>query len=128
MVPTTPETPEAVACVNVVVLRGCTSAPAETKRLPSGGRLVTLSLRVPGPSGRATSVPVAIWDPPAWLSDVDMDEPLVVVGRLQRRFFRNAGATASRVEVVAALVGRGGDRRRLAAAERRARDALLGLG
>jgi hypothetical protein len=68
-----------------------------------------------------------VWEPPAWLSEVDVDDPLVVVGRLQRRFFQANGATASRVEVVATLVGRGSDRRRLAAAERRASDALAGL-
>jgi len=119
--------PGAVPGVNLVVLRGVASAPPETKRLPSGGHLATLSVRVPGPGEHATSVPVAVWDPPAWLMETDVDDPLVVVGRLHRRFFQAGGATASRVEVVAALVGRGGDRRRLAAAERRATDALVGL-
>ena len=125
--PATVVTLDAVPGVNLVVLRGAASAPAETRRLPSGGLLATLSVRVPGPAEHATSVPVAVWDPPAWLSDVDVDDPIVVVGRLQRRFFQAGGATASRVEVVATLVGRGADRRRLAAAERRAHDALVGL-
>jgi single-strand DNA-binding protein len=119
---------DTVVGVNLVVLRGHASAPPEEKLLPSGGRLATLSVRVPGPGAHATSVPVAVWEPAAWLSEIDVDDPLVVVGRLQRRFFQAGGATASRVEVVAALVGRGGDRRRLAAAERRAFDALTGLG
>jgi single-strand DNA-binding protein len=121
-------TPDACISVNLVVLRGVASAPPETRRLPSGGRLATLSVRVPGPGEHATSVPVALWDPPAWLSEVDVDDPLVVVGRLHRRFFQAGGATASRVEVVATLIGRGRDRRRLATAERRALDALEGLG
>jgi hypothetical protein len=116
-----------VAGVNLVVLRGVASAPPEERRLPSGGHLLTFSVRVPGPGPHATSVPVAVWEPAAWLSEIDVDDPLVVVGRLQRRFFQAAGATASRVEVVATLVGRGGDRRRLAAAARRAVDALSGL-
>jgi hypothetical protein len=113
--------------VNLVVLRGLASAPPTTKELPSGTRLVTLSLRVPGPHEHATSAPVVLWDPPAWVCDVTVDEPLVIVGALQRRFFQSGGGTGTRVEVVAALVGRGGDRRRLAAAERRAQDALGGL-
>jgi len=126
--PATSAAADAGPGVNLVVLRGRASAPPETKRLPSGERLATLSVRVPGPHDHATSVPVAVWDPPAWLCAVDVDDPLVVVGRLQRRFFQRAGATSSRVEVVAALVGRGSDPRRLAAAERRACDALADLG
>jgi hypothetical protein len=119
--------PDAAPGLNLVVLRGTASAPSETRRLPSGARLATFSLRVPGPGEHATSVPVVLWDPPAWLSEVDVDDPLVVVGHLQRRFFQASGATASRVEVVATLVGRGRDRRRLAAAARRAHDSLTAL-
>ena len=120
-------TVDALPGVNLVVLRGSASGPPEARTLPSGQRLLSISVRVPGPDAHHTSVPVAVRDAPAWLSDVDVDDPLVVVGRLQRRFFQAAGATASRVEVVAALVGRGGDRRRLASAERRALDALADL-
>jgi hypothetical protein len=125
--PATVPSADPIPGVNLVVLRGVASGPPDTRRLPSGGRLGTLAVRVPGPADHATSVPVAVWEPPAWLSEVDVDDPLVVVGRLQRRFFQANGATASRVEVVATLVGRGSDRRRLAAAERRASDALAGL-
>jgi hypothetical protein len=120
-------TVDALPGVNLVVLRGSASGPPDARTLASGQRLLTFSVRVPGPDAHATSVPVAVREAPAWLSDVDVDDPLVVVGRLQRRFFQAAGATASRVEVVAALVGRGGDRRRLASAERRALDALADL-
>ena len=48
----------------------------------------------------------------------------MVVGAVRRRFFRAGGATASRVEVEAAVVARAGDRRRTAAARRKA-EALL---
>jgi single-stranded DNA-binding protein len=110
----------AVAAVNLVVLRGAASAPPEVRTLPSGRRLATLSVRVPGPDAAATSVPVAVWDPAAWVEAIDGDDALVVVGRLHRRFYRAAGGTGARVEVVASLVGRGSDRRRVDAAERRA--------
>jgi hypothetical protein len=65
------------------------SAPAEVRTLQSGRGLATLSVRVHGPATPtagdhdrqpATSVPVAVWDPPAWVDDVDVDAPLVVVG------------------------------------------------
>jgi hypothetical protein len=123
---------DAPPAVNLVVLRGTASAPAEHRTLESGATLATLSVRVPGPptdgQEHATSVPVAVWDPPAWLDDVDVDDPLVVVGRLQRRFFRTPAGTGARVEVVASLIGRGSDRRRVDAAERRALAELDGLG
>jgi hypothetical protein len=125
--PSKPADPDDVPAVNVVVLRGRTSAPPVRRRLRSGAELTTFSLRVPGPADAATSVPVAVWEPPGWLDEIDTDDPLVVVGRLQRRFFQTGGAPGVRVEVVATLVGRGRDRRRLAAAERQANDALAGL-
>ncbi len=130
-----PQTDE-TGTVNLVVLRGVASVPAEHRTLRSGRRLATLAVRVPGPpdptaakEGRqpATSVPVAMWDPPAWIDAVDVDDPLVVVGHLHRRFYRTDGGTGARVEVVASLIGRGRDRRRVEAAERRALAALEGL-
>jgi single-strand DNA-binding protein len=138
----TPDLPTVnVPTVNLVVLRGVASAPAEHRTLQSGRALATLSVRVPAPphpeasksgatkDGRAqaTSVPVAVWDPPAWIDGIDVDDPLVVVGRLHRRFYRTGGGTGARVEVVASLIARGSDRRRLDAAERRALAALEGL-
>ncbi len=113
--------------VNLVVLRGQASAPAVTRTLPSGRTLTTLSVRVRGPEAHATSVPVAVWDPPAWVHEVDLDDALVVVGRLHRRFFRADAGTGARVEVVASLIGRGSDRRRVDAAERRALAELADL-
>ena len=122
--------------VNLVVLRGVASAPAEVRTLQSGASLATLSVRVHGPAAptggdrerqAATSVPVAVWDPSPWVGDVDVDDPLVVVGRLHRRFYRTDGGTGARVEVVASLIGRGTDRRRVDAAERRALAELANL-
>lgn len=111
--------------LNLVVLRGATSGPATLRTLPSGRRLAAVALRVPGPAARATSVPVAVWEPPDWVGDLEAGVDLVVVGTLHRRFFRDGrGQTASRVEVEAATIGRGGDRRRRRAATRRARRAL----
>lgn len=119
-----------VPTANLVVLRGVTSAPPEVRTLTSGRRIATLSLRVHALDPGLTSVPVAVREPPAWVEDLDEGAPLVVVGALRRRFFKTAtGATGARVEVEARVVGRGGDRRRLETARRRADEELdEGLG
>ena len=113
--------------LNLGVLCGPATAP-ETRVLPSGARLVTFALRCPGGDDRATSVPVTMWNPPAWLETLEAEEVLVVVGRFRRRFFQRPGGVGSRVEVEADVVGRARDRRRVDAALRRARAALEALG
>ena len=114
--------------VNLVVLRGVASGPPELRRLTSGRRLATLSVRVHALDPGATSVPVSVREPPAWVEELDEGDPLVVVGTLRRRFFRTAsGATGARVEVEARVVGRGTDRRRRDSARRRAEEELDGL-
>ena len=114
--------------VNLVVLRGVASGPPEVRKLKSGARIATLSVRVHALDPGATSVPVAVREPPAWVEDLDEGDPLVVVGALRRRFFRTAtGSTGARVEVEARVVGRGSDRRRLDSARRRADEELDGL-
>jgi hypothetical protein len=125
----TPATTDAeVPTANLVVLRGVASAPPELRTLTSGRRIATLSVRVHALDPGFTSVPVAVREPPAWVEDLDEGAPLVVVGALRRRFFKTAsGATGARVEVEARLVGRGGDRRRLETARRRAEEELEGL-
>ena len=91
--------------VNVSVLCGACSGPPEIRVLESGSRLATLALRCPSGDDRATSVPVTVWDPPAWLETVAAGDRLVVVGRLRRRFFQRPGGVGSRVDVEAELVG-----------------------
>ena len=107
--------------LNLSVLRGSCSAPPEVRVLESGSRLATFALRCPtSDPGRATSVPVTVWDPPAWLESVATGDDLIVVGRLRRRFYQRPGGLGSRVDVEAELVGRARDRRRVDAALRRA--------
>jgi hypothetical protein len=126
--PTTTIDADVDPTVNLVVLRGVASGPPELRRLTSGRRLATLSVRVHALDPGATSVPVSVREPPSWVEDLDEGDPLVVVGMLRRRFFRTAsGATGARVEVEARVVGRGTDRRRLDRARRRAEEELDGL-
>lgn len=125
---TTRATEDEVPTVNLVVLRGVTSAPPELRTLTSGRRLATISVRVHALDPGATSVPVAVREPPAWVEDLDEGAPLVIVGALRRRFFKTkTGGTGARVEVEARAIGRGTDRRRLDTARRRAEEELDGL-
>ena len=123
--PATAETSEPTT-VNLAVLRGVCPSPPEIRVLESGRRLASLALRTHGPGVRATSVPVTVWDPPAWLETIADGEELVVVGAVHRRFFRTASGSAAKAEVEASYVARA-TRQRLATAWRRAGDALEGL-
>lgn len=87
--------------MNVVVLRGRLSRPAEERVLRSGSRLVSLEVTVPRPQQRADTVPVSWIDPPPAIAVLEAGEEVVVVGRVRRRFFRSGGSTASRTEVAA---------------------------
>jgi len=113
--------------VNLAVLRGPCSGPAEVRVLESGTRLATLAVRCPAGSTAdecATSVPVTVWDPPAWVETLDAGDLVVVVGRMRRRFYQRPGGVGSRVDVEAEMVGRARDRRRVDAALRKADEAL----
>ncbi|MEX0666026.1 MAG: hypothetical protein WD598_14840 [Acidimicrobiia bacterium] len=128
MTTATTDSDDSLPTVNLVVLRGVASAPPEIRKLTSGRRIATLSVRVHALDPGATSVPVAVREPPGWVEDLDEGAPIVVVGALRRRFFKTAtGTTGARVEVEARAVGRGTDRRRLDTARRRAEEELDGL-
>lgn len=117
--------------VNLGVLCGPCSTVPEIRVLESGTRLATLAVRCPAglsADERATSVPVTVWNPPAWLDTLEAGEAVVVVGRLRRRFYQRPGGVGSRVDVEAGYIGRARDRRRIDAALRRALEALEALG
>lgn len=114
--------------VNLSVVCGPCSAAPEIRVLESGTRLATLAVRCPAGDDRATSVPVTVWDPPAWLESLEPGDAVVVVGKLRRRFYQRPGGVGSRVDVEAELIGRARDRRRIDAALRRAESALDVLG
>lgn len=86
---------------NVVVVAGRLSRPAEQRVLPSGERLIAVQVTVDRADERAETVPVVWFDAPASAATLDVDEAVVVVGRVRRRFFRAGGSTQSRTEVVA---------------------------
>lgn len=120
---------EADPTINLAVLRGVASAPPDLRQLPSGRRLATLSIRTHGLTPPATSIPVAIWDPPAWVETIDTGEAVVAAGALRRRFYRSAGGgLGARVELEAATIGRAGDTRARRRARRLADEWLENLG
>jgi len=89
---------------NMVALVGRLARPAEARELPSGDRLVAYEVTVARPGARAEGVPVVWLGAPASAADHDVDDTVVVVGRVRRRFYRAGGATQSRTEVVADVV------------------------
>jgi single-strand DNA-binding protein len=109
---------------NVAVLVGRLARPAEPRELPSGDRLVQFEVTIPSESGRAESVPVVWFGAPASAGDYDVDEKVVVVGRVRRRFFRTPAGTQSRTEVVASAVVPARQAKRARAAVERARESL----
>ena len=117
--------PDPIPNLNLCLVRGECSAVPELRTLASGSRLAVLSVRVRTPGAAATSVPVAVWDPPARVEDLAAGTEVVVLGRVVRRFFRAAsGGPGSRVEVQAELVARASDRRALDRALRQAERVL----
>lgn len=89
---------------NVVVLRGRLTRPAALRSLPSGDQLVALEVSMARAGERADTAPVVWPDAPASAATLDVDQEVVVVGRVRRRFFRAGGSTQSRTEVVAEVV------------------------
>jgi len=110
--------------MNLAVVRGVCSSPAEVRELPSGSTLVLLQVTTRDGEDAAVSVPVVAWDPPAKVTDLDEGDEIVALGRVRRRFFRAGGATLSRVELEASALALAGDRRRVQALHRRAAAAL----
>ena len=110
--------------INLSVVRGALSSPPTARTLPSGDQLVSLEVTVRPAEGRADTVPVAWPDAPDSCLAWEAGQPVLVIGRVRRRFFRAGGATASRTEVVADSVvaaAQGARARKLLA---RARDQL----
>jgi single-strand DNA-binding protein len=110
--------------MNVVVLVGRLARDAAVRALPSGVALVQLEVTVAGPEGRRESVPVVWFDAPAGAAELAAGAGVVVTGRVRRRFWRAAGTTASRTEVVADRVVPATASRRVRAALARARAAV----
>ncbi len=110
--------------MNVVILHGRLSRPAQLRVLPSGDRLVSLNVSIRQPDAGTEGVPVVWHQAPAAAESLDVDQEVVVVGRVRRRFFRAGGSTQSRTEVVAEAVIPARQSKRARAAVAAARNRL----
>ena len=108
--------------MNVVILRGTLSSDPVSRELASGSVLVSLELTTTVDEV-AVSVPVAWFDPAKEVAFAAGDA-LVVTGTVRRRFFRSAGRTQSRTEVVAIEVVPAGRSRQVNSAVSRALSRL----
>lgn len=87
---------------NRVDLKGQVTGEPKLRTFESGAVLITFNLRVPGRTGRFTSVPVCVWDADAATAGVSDGDVIRVRGALVRRFWADhAGGRRSVVEVVA---------------------------
>jgi single-strand DNA-binding protein len=117
------KTTDTETALNLAVVRGEVSSPPDVRVLPSEAVLVQLQVTTRLET-ETLSTPVAVWNPPAWVEELEPGTEIVVIGRVRRRFFRAGGATASRVELEADVVARANDRRRVRAAARKVNAAL----
>lgn len=92
--------------MNIVIIRGRLSSEPTVRALQSGSVLVSLDVTTPDEGEGRSSVPVAWFDPPRGSSVASWStgEEVVAVGVVRRRFYRSAGGTQSRTEVVARTV------------------------
>ncbi|MBI4884539.1 MAG: single-stranded DNA-binding protein [Actinobacteria bacterium] len=104
--------------MNIVILRGVLSSDPVSRTLASGSVVVSLEVTTTV-EGSSVSVPVAWFDPAREVLFAAGDA-LVVTGTVRRRFFRSAGLTQSRTEVVATEVVAAGRARQVKAAVGRA--------
>lgn len=118
------ETP--IQGLNTAVLAGILSSDPRELVLSSGTTLMRLEVTTRGSADEpADTVPVAWFDPPGAAPDLHEGDPVVVVGKVRRRWFGGPGGAGSATEVVATTVV---PARRRAAARKAVDGALAALG
>lgn len=88
-----------LAC-NLSVIVGQLITEPVRRTLPGGTALLSFSLTVRRTGAATTSVPLVWYDPPKRTLRWQLDDELIVLGSVVRRFYRAGGITASRTEVV----------------------------
>ena len=91
---------------NVAVVVGTLSSDPRVTELPSGDTIVNYEISTDTPAGKL-SVPVQM-HVAGRLPALQAADPVVAVGAVRRRFYRAGGATVSRTEVLASVVGKPG--------------------
>jgi single-strand DNA-binding protein len=93
--------------LNDVLLRGRVSAPATTKELPSGDKVVEFRLIITRESREGVdTLDIAAWSAKSRkiALTLDPDEWIEVSGSIHRRFWQSPGGVASRWQVEAAEI------------------------
>jgi single-strand DNA-binding protein len=98
--------------MNIVVISGVVSREVDVRTLANGSVVWSFDLRTAN-NGVSVSVPVSWMDPPT-RSALAIDDDVVVVGHVQRRFFKSGGQTQSRTEVSVASLTSARSKRRVA--------------
>ena len=83
---------------NLVVIRGVVVGEPRIRELPAGGVVTQLDVTTRS-EGLTAWVPVSVYGRTV---DATAGDIVVVVGHVNRRFFRSGGTTQSRTELVAA--------------------------
>lgn len=99
--------------MNIVVLSGTLSRAPESRTLTSGDRLGLFEVTIRDAAQATESVPVVWFGAPDRSLELEAGLPVVVSGRVRRRFFRTPAGTASRTEVVAQSVLPASQRKRV---------------
>ena len=95
--------------VNVVVVAGRVAAEPVERTLPSGQRLTEFRVTVDAEGRRELPLPVVVWHGEGVCElgpGLERDDPVLVCGRLVRRFYRSGSGARSLTEVVAKSVRR----------------------
>lgn len=89
---------------NLAVVIGTATAESTDRELADGTTVRSFDVCAVNVDGERTTVPIAWHEPPTTRAPIRSGARVAVLGHVRRRFFRVAGATNSRTEVVAALV------------------------
>lgn len=93
--------------VNVVVVAGRVAAEPVERSLPSGQKLTEFRVAVDSEGRRELPLPVVIWHGQGEMTsppELERDDPVLICGRLVRRFYRSGAGARSLTEVVAKSV------------------------
>jgi single-strand DNA-binding protein len=117
---------ECASSDHLVLIEGVLSSEPARRELPSGTVLTMLEITSRGGGRRRLSTPVSVEG--EQFVELAKGDAVVILGVVRRRFFRAAGATASRTEVVAEVIVRASDRRGRGRIMRRCEGLLADFG
>lgn len=110
--------------MNIAIVVGVVTRDADSRMLPSGDELISFDVSVKREGERTEVVPVVWIDKSDKLKDLSAEDPVVVFGRVRKRFYQTGVGLQSRTEVVADRVSTSKSRRSVSSVLRDVRDEL----